>query len=73
MKNLWKVTFDVKYTHCKEPLDEEVKVVANGDGMSAINKAKRKFIGSSFSGATHVHRCVWVKLKGLELIAEIDA
>jgi hypothetical protein len=78
MKNLWKVTFDAKYTGIGDLQPEEVKVVANGDGMSAVAKARNQVIGSTFEdgpidGKWITRRCRWVKLTGLELLHGIDA
>jgi hypothetical protein len=80
MKNLWKVTFDAKYTGLGDLQAEELTVVANGDGMKAVEKARRQLVGSTFEdgplGATGnyvTRRCRWVKLSGLELLHEIDA
>jgi hypothetical protein len=81
MKNLWKVTFDVKYTNVRSLMDETVRVIANGDGMSAVKKAKRTLVGTSFEdGPFGKDRNKWVtckyryaKLTGLELLEKIDA
>ena len=83
MKNLWKVTFDVKYTNVGDFMDETVRVVANGDGMTAVRKAKLALVGTSFEdGPRGKHKDgsdKWVtckyryaKLTGLELLEKID-
>ena len=78
MKNLWKVSFEAKYTGLGELMSEEVKVVANGDGLLAVKKARRQVIGKTFedgpiNGKWFTRKCRWVKLSGLELLHEIDA
>ena len=80
MKNLWKVTFDAKYTGRHSPMEETVKVVANGDGMTAVAKARKQVIGMTFEDGPMgpqkryvTRRCRYVKLQGLEKLAEIDA
>jgi hypothetical protein len=79
MKHLWKVTFDAKYTGLRELQEESVKIVANGDGMKAVNKARRRIVGSTFddgpfSGGQWITRkCRFVKLTGLEMLSKIDA
>jgi hypothetical protein len=77
MKNLWKVTFDAKYSGLGDMMEESVKVVANGDGMKAVNKARRAVIGKEIddnvAGVGWVtRRCRYVKLIGLELLHSID-
>jgi hypothetical protein len=78
VKNLWKVTFQAKYTGLGDLQEEEVKVIANGDGMRAVQKARRQVIGKTFEdgpfgNAWITRKCRWVKLSGLELLHEIDA
>lgn len=78
MKNLWKVRFDAKYTGLSSLQEEVVKVVANGDGLLAVRKARRRVIGKTFEdgpigGKWVTRKCRWVKLTGLELLHEIDA
>jgi len=59
---------------------EQLKVVANGDGLQAVAKAQRQVVGGTVedgpigqSGKWVTRRCRWVKLVGLELLHEIDA
>ena len=73
MKNLWQVEFDVKYTGVGDLQAEKVKVVANGDGLKAVAKARRKIIGSGFWDMAVYRKARWVKLTGLELLHSIDA
>lgn len=81
MKNVWKVEFEAKYTHVSDWLDEEVKVVANGDGLDVVRKATRKVIGRTFENSLGVKegeekfiicRCTKVRLTGLTLLHRID-
>jgi hypothetical protein len=78
MKNLWEVTFKAKYTGLGDLQDEMVRVVANGDGLRAVAKARRQVIGKTFEdgpidGYWYTRKCRWVKLTGLELLHKIDA
>jgi hypothetical protein len=80
MKNLWKVTFDVRYTNVRDFMNETVRVVANGDGMTAVRKAKRTIAGTSFEdgprGKSEKYvtcKYRYARLTGLELIEKIDA
>ena len=73
MKNLWKVEFDAKYTGVGDLMPESVKVVANGDGLTAVAKARRQVLGSTFWEDGNLRRCRYVKLTGLELLHTIDA
>lgn len=80
MKNIWKVTFDVKYTHCGSCHEETLNVVANGDGMSAVRKAKASLRGMSFEDGPYGRnrdkwvtcKYRWARLTGLELVAKVD-
>jgi hypothetical protein len=77
MKNLWKVTFDAKYTGIGELMPEVVKVIANGDGLLAVRKARRQVIGKTFEdgpygGEWYTRKCRFVKLVGLERLHSID-
>jgi len=80
MKNLWKVTFDAKYTGLGDYQEQELIVTANGDGMAAVRKARRMLVGSTFEDGPFTNekvrwitrRCRYVKLRGLELISEIN-
>jgi hypothetical protein len=78
VKHLYKVTFDAKYTGIGDLQEETVNVVGNGDGLKAIEKAKRQVVGRKFDdrqpwGAYVTRKCVWVKVIGLEQLHEIDA
>lgn len=77
MKNLWKVTFDAKYTGLGSPVEEVVKVIADSDGLTAVTKARRQIVGSKFTeypkGFPVERKCRYVKLTGLELLHKIDA
>ena len=78
MKNLWEVKFNTKYTGLGDLQEETVKVVANGDGLLAVRKARRQLIGKTFEdgpvyGKWVTRKCRWVRLTGLELLHEIDA
>ena len=72
MKNVWKVKFDAKYTGCGELMPESRIVVSNGDGESAIKKAKKLVIGTSFYNDGKKCRCVWAKLYGLKKLDSLD-
>lgn len=78
MKNVWKVEFEAKYTGISGLQPETVKVIANGDGLAAVKKARRRLVGTTFedgpiNGKWITRKCLWVKLSGLELLHEIDA
>ena len=73
---LWEVTFDAKYTQCKDWMDEEVTVLAP-TGEKAVEKARRHTIGRTFkderdSGSV-LCRCSSVRLTGLRLVRKVDA
>lgn len=81
MKNLWRVEFGAKYTGLSDLQEEIVTVVANGDGLTAVAKAKRMVIGKKFEDGPFgigrnrwiTRRCRFVKLRKLELLHSIDA
>ena len=77
MKNLWKVDLEVKWSGVGDLLDETRKVVANGDGMKAIEKARKSIIGSTFEDVEDdkpvTRKALYAKVTGLELLHQIDA
>lgn len=42
LRRIYEVTYTVKYAGVGTPVKESMSVLANGDGMHAIAKAKRK-------------------------------
>jgi len=75
MNHLYKVEFEVKYTGIGEWIgDTEVHVIANGDGMKAIAKARRVALKEEFTdGDGSLRKATKVRVVGLEQLQEIDA
>jgi len=70
-KKLWKVTFDVKYTKCKDALEDTCNVVANS-GMSAVLKANKIVLRVEFDDNGVICHATKATLTGLEMLHEID-
>jgi hypothetical protein len=80
MKHLWKVEFEVKFTGYGEWMgDETFTVMADGDGLNAVAKARKLAMKRSFEDTNKsetkdiVRRAVNCRLVGLKRLDEIQA
>jgi hypothetical protein len=75
MKNLWKVTFDAKYSGVSDMMPESANVICNGDGLKAIAKAKSIVMRRSWEDDEHgcrIRRVTDAKVVELEILQHID-
>jgi hypothetical protein len=75
MNHLYKVEFEVKYSGISEWIgDETVHVIANGDGMKAIAKARKIALKKEFIDGDGSERWATnVRVVGLKQLQQIDA
>ena len=75
MNHLWEVEFETKYTGIGEWIgDEKINVVANGDGLKAIAKARKIAMRKEFTdGDGSLRRATNARVVGLKQVSEIDS